>query len=89
MRTKPNLKRDETLKKLDMHAPPNWEETISRGELARLLGAGDQAGIHVVIGDIRGSTHLMREATSSREYAMITMSFTERMKKIKGKLWLV
>ena len=82
MRTKPNLKGDETLKKLDMHAPPNWEEAISRDELTRLLGAGDQTGIHVVIGDIRGSTHLMREAISSREYAMITTSFTERMKKI-------
>ncbi|MDG7011649.1 MAG: adenylate/guanylate cyclase domain-containing protein [Nitrososphaerota archaeon] len=79
---KPNLKREEALKKLDMHAPPNWEEAISMDELARLLGAGDQTGLHVVLGDIRGSTHLMREAISSREYAIITTSFTERMRKI-------
>ncbi|MDG6952884.1 MAG: adenylate/guanylate cyclase domain-containing protein [Nitrososphaerota archaeon] len=79
---KSDLKGEEALKKLDMHAPPDWKDTISKGELIRLLGAGDQTGIHVVIGDVRGSTHLMREAISSREYAIITTSFTERMKKI-------
>lgn len=68
------------LEKLDLHAPSDWEKVISKDELLRLLGAGDQTGIHVVIGDIRGSTHLMREAISSREYAVITTSFTEKMR---------
>jgi class 3 adenylate cyclase len=71
---------ERALQKLDLHAPSNWEEIISREELVHLLGAGDQTGIHVVIGDIRGSTHLMREAISSREYATITTSFTEKMR---------
>lgn len=79
---KPDLRGKEALKKLNMHAPPDWEDAISRSDLVRLLGAGDQTGVHVVIGDIRGSTHLMREAISSREYAIITTSFTERMKRI-------
>lgn len=73
---------ERALQKLDLHAPPDWENTISREELARLLSGGDQIGIHVVIGDIRGSTHLMREAISSREYAKITTAFTERMRKL-------
>ncbi|MDG6910073.1 MAG: hypothetical protein JRN08_06860 [Nitrososphaerota archaeon] len=73
---------ERALQKLDLHAPIDWEKIISREELARLLSAGDQTGIHVVIGDIRGSTHLMREAISSREYATITTAFTEKMKKL-------
>ena len=48
----------------------------------RLLSAGDQTGIHVVIGDIRGSTYLMREAISSREYAIITTTFTEKIRRL-------
>lgn len=79
---KPGEREEVILQKLDLHAPLDWERTISREELTHLLAAGDQTGIHVVIGDIRGSTHLMREAISSREYAMITTSFTERMRKI-------
>lgn len=70
------------MQKLDLHAPPDWEKTISKEELTHLLSAGDQAGVHVVIGDIRGSTHLMREAISSREYATITTMFTEKMRKL-------
>ncbi|MDG7009009.1 MAG: hypothetical protein JRN06_12425 [Nitrososphaerota archaeon] len=70
------------LQKLNLHAPIDWEKTISREELTRLIGAGDQTGIHVVIGDIRGSTHLMREAISSRAYATITTSFTEKMRRL-------
>ena len=73
---------ERALEKLDLHAPSDWQKTISRKELARLLDAGDQTGIHVVIGDIRGSTHLMREAISSREYAIITTSFTEKMRQL-------
>jgi class 3 adenylate cyclase len=73
---------ERALQKLDLHAPVDWEKSIPREELAHLLATGDQTGIHVVIGDIRGSTHLMREAISSREYAAITTSFTERMRKI-------
>ena len=33
--------------------------------------------MHVVVGDIRGSSMLMREAVSSREYAAISTSFAE------------
>ncbi|MDG6954086.1 MAG: adenylate/guanylate cyclase domain-containing protein [Nitrososphaerota archaeon] len=79
---KPDARGAKALQKLDLHAPPDWEKTISKEELVRLLGAGDQTGIHVVIGDIRGSTHLMREAVSSREYAMITTAFTEKMRSV-------
>ncbi len=73
------------MQKLDLHAPPDWNKTISKKELTHLLSAGDQTGIHVVIGDIRGSTHLMREAISSREYATITTMFTEKMRKLAQK----
>lgn len=55
---------------------------MSKKELTRLVGAGNQTGIHVVIGDIRGSTHLMREAISSQEYATITTAFTEQVRRI-------
>jgi class 3 adenylate cyclase len=65
------------LSKLHLHTPPNWEEIISKEELHHLLDAGDQTGVHVVAGDIRGSTLLMREAISSREYATIATSFAE------------
>ena len=79
---KPEEREKEILQKLDLHAPHDWEKTISREEFVHLLRAGDQTGMHVVIGDIRGSTHLMREAISSREYAIITTSFTEKMRRI-------
>ena len=78
----PGARGEKALQKLDLHAPTDWEKTISKEELIHLLGAGDQTGIHVVIGDIRGSTHLMREAISSREYATITTAFTEKMKQL-------
>ncbi|HKT22328.1 MAG TPA: hypothetical protein VJR06_06965 [Nitrososphaerales archaeon] len=78
----PDTRGEKALQKLDLHAPIDWEKTISKDELAHLLSAGDQIGIHVVIGDIRGSTHLMREAISSREYAAITTTFTEKMRKL-------
>lgn len=73
---------ERALQKLDLHAPLDWENTISRSDLTHILSAGDQIGIHVVIGDIRGSTHLMREAISSREYATITTAFAEKMKEL-------
>lgn len=73
---------ERALQKLDLHAPLDWEKTITKEELVHLLSAGDQTGIHVVIGDIRGSTHLMREAISSREYATITTTFTEKIRRI-------
>jgi len=67
------------LSKLNLHAPRDWERIISGEELHRLLAAGDQTGVHVVVGDVRGSTLLMREAISSREYAIITTLFAERV----------
>ena len=78
----PERRGERALEKLDLHAPLDWEKTISKEELLHLLSEGDQTGIHVVIGDIRGSTHLMREAISSREYAIITTKFTEKMKRL-------
>jgi class 3 adenylate cyclase len=73
------------LSKLHLHTPPHWERIISKQELHHLLDAGDQTGVHVVVGDIRGSTLLMREAVSSREYAMISTSFAETVLRVAQK----
>jgi len=47
---------------LAIHAPDGWQEIISPQKLQRLVETGDQVGLHVLVGDIRKSTFLMKES---------------------------
>jgi hypothetical protein len=60
---------------LEVHAPDGWQEIISPQELQRLVKSGDQVGLHVLVGDIRKSTFLMKESISSQRFAIITRDF--------------
>src|ERR671912_2443866 len=60
---------------LSIHAPDEWQKIIPPQELERLVKSGDQVGIHVLVGDIRKSTFLMKESISSTRFAQITRDF--------------
>lgn len=57
---------------LNYHAPEGWQKIIPAGKLKRLLETGEQIGIHVLVGDIRQSTSLMKESISPTRFAQIT-----------------
>ena|SRR3712207_2747960 len=65
---------------LDHHAPVGWQKIISSDKLEQLLETGGQIGLHVLVGDIRQSTSLMKESISSKEFAHITRDFMTAVK---------
>jgi class 3 adenylate cyclase len=65
---------------IDHHAPEGWQKIISSDELEQLLRNGGQIGLHVLVGDIRQSTSLMKESISSKEFAQITRDFMKAIK---------
>src|SRR5262245_34767217 len=70
---------------LAFHAPDKWQEIISPQELQRLVKTGDHVGLHVLVGDIRKSTSLMKESISSKRFAIITSDFMKAVKDAAGK----
>ena len=70
---------------LSIHAPVEWQKIIPPQELQRLVESGDQVGIHVLIGDIRKSTFLMKESISSKRFALITRDFMKAVKDAASK----
>jgi class 3 adenylate cyclase len=70
---------------LEVHAPDGWQEIISPQELQRLVKSGDQVGLHVLVGDIRKSTFLMKESISSQRFAIITRDFMKAVKDAASK----
>src|SRR3712207_675057 len=68
---------------IDHHAPEGWQKIIPSDKLEQLLETGDQIGLHVLVGDIRQSTSLMKESISSKKFSHITRDF---MKAIKSKI---
>ena len=70
---------------LTTHAPDGWHEIISPQELQRLVKSGDQVGLHVLVGDIRKSTFLMKESISSKRFAIITRDFMKAVKDAASK----
>jgi class 3 adenylate cyclase len=70
---------------LSNHAPDEWQKIISPKELERLVKSGDQVGIHVLVGDIRKSTLLMKEAISSKRFAQITGDFMKAVRDAASK----
>jgi class 3 adenylate cyclase len=65
---------------MDHHAPEGWQKIIPPDRLKQLLETGDQIGLHVLVGDIRQSTSLMKESISSKEFAQITRDFMKAIK---------
>ena len=70
---------------LSIHAPDDWQKIISPQELQRLVNSGDDVGIHVLVGDIRKSTFLMKESISSKRFALITRDFMKAVKDAASK----
>jgi hypothetical protein len=70
---------------LKTHAPDGWQEIISPQELQRLVKSGDQVGLHVLVGDIRKSTFLMKESISSKRFAIITRDLMKAVKDADSK----
>ena len=66
---------------IDYHAPEGWQKIIPPERLAFHLESGEQVGLHVLVGDIRQSTFLMKESVSPNQFAQITADF---MKAVKG-----
>lgn len=65
---------------INHHAPEDWEKIISSQKLQRLLETGNQIGVHVLVGDIRQSTFLMKESVSAKRFAQITRDFIKAIK---------
>ncbi len=70
---------------LPIHAPAGWQKIISAQKLERLVKTGDQVGIHVLVGDIRKSTYLMKESISSKRFAHITRDFMKAVRDTASK----
>jgi class 3 adenylate cyclase len=70
---------------LSVHAPDGWQRIISPAELERLVSTGDQLGVHVLVGDIRKSTFLMRESISLKRFALITRDFMKAVRATASK----
>ncbi len=70
---------------LSIHAPDGWQRIISPTELERLVSTGDQLGIHVLVGDIRKSTLLMKESISLKRFAVITRDFMKAVRDTASK----
>jgi hypothetical protein len=70
---------------LSIHAPYHWQKIVSPIELERLLSTGDRVGIHVLVGDIRKSTILMKESISLQRFALITRDFMKAVRDTAGK----
>jgi hypothetical protein len=70
---------------LSIHAPDEWQKIIPPQELERLVKTGDQVGIHVLVGDIRKSTYLMKESISSKRFAQITGNFMKAVRDTASK----
>ena len=70
---------------LSIHAPDHWQKIVSPIELERLLSTGDHVGIHVLVGDIRKSTFLMKESISLKRFARITRDFMKAVRDTAGK----
>ena len=70
---------------LPFHAPDEWQKIIPPKELERLVKTGDQVGIHVLVGDIRKSTFLMKESISSKRFAQITRDFMKAVRDTASK----
>jgi class 3 adenylate cyclase len=70
---------------LSIHAPDQWQKIISLKELERLVNTGDQIGIHVLVGDIRKSTFLMKESISLTRFAQITRDFMKAVRDTASK----
>jgi class 3 adenylate cyclase len=70
---------------LPLHAPDEWQKVISSEELERLVNTGDQVGIHVLVGDIRKSTFLMKESISLTKFAQITRDFMKAVRDTASK----
>jgi class 3 adenylate cyclase len=70
---------------LSIHAPDHWQKIVSAIELERLLSTGDRVGIHVLVGDIRKSTFLMKESISLKRFALITRDFMKAVRDTAGK----
>jgi class 3 adenylate cyclase len=70
---------------LSIHAPDHWQKIVSPKELERLLNTGDHIGIHVLVGDIRKSTFLMKESVSLKRFALTTRDFMKAVRDTAGK----
>ncbi len=70
---------------LSIHASDHWQKIVSLIELERLLSLGDRVGIHVLVGDIRKSTFLMKESISLKRFALITRDFMKAVRDTAGK----
>ncbi|HJU34171.1 MAG TPA: adenylate/guanylate cyclase domain-containing protein [Nitrososphaera sp.] len=70
---------------LPFHAPEEWQKIISPQELERLVKSADQVGVHVLVGDIRKSTFLMKESISSKRFAQITRDFMKAVRDTASK----
>jgi class 3 adenylate cyclase len=70
---------------LSNHAPDEWQKIISPQELERLVKSGDQVGVHVLVGDIRKSTFLMKESISSKRFVQITRDFMKAVRDTASK----
>jgi len=85
IRTIKNKRRSGALSILDQininhHAPEDWQKIISPQKLKRLLETGEQTGVHVLVGDIRQSAFLMKEAVSAKRFAQTTRDFIKAIK---------
>lgn len=65
---------------IDHHTPEGWQKIIPLDRLEQLLETGGQIGLHVLVGDIRQSTSIMKESISSKEFAQITRDFVKAIK---------
>src|ERR671939_1765757 len=65
---------------IDHHAPEAWQKIIPSDKLEQLLETGGQIGLHVLVGDIRQYTSLMKESVSSKEFAQTTRDFMKAIK---------
>ena len=70
---------------VSIHAPDHWQKIVSPIELERLLSTGDHVGIHVLVGDIRKSSFLMKESISLKRFALITRDFMNAVRDTAGK----
>ncbi|HEX2170197.1 MAG TPA: hypothetical protein VHF65_07850 [Nitrososphaera sp.] len=67
------------------HAPDERQKIIPPSELERLVCIGDQVGIHVLVGDIRKLTFLMKESISLERFVLITRDFMKAVRDTAGK----
>ena len=70
---------------LSIHAPGHWQKIVSPIGLEKLVSTGDHVGIHVLVGDIRKSTFLMKESISLKRFALITLDFMKAVRDTAGK----